>query len=124
MMLLLLVVAAVRAANVVTLTDDTFDAFVTSERATIVEFFSPRCGHCLRMADAYERAATILAPMRIAAVDATANVALAKRFGVRGYPTMLPFVEGRVQPKYAGGRSTHDFVALARSLVVPTKDEL
>lgn len=49
--------------------------------------------------------------MIIAKVDATAERALGERFGVRGYPTLKWFIDGKEAAPYEGGRSAKDIVA-------------
>ena len=103
-----------RAANVVTLGADDFDAFIAREHVTLVEFYAPWCGHCKRLEAPYEEAATQLAahepPLRIAKVDATVHKALGQRFELRGYPTIVQFANGKPGDKYTGGR-TADAIA-------------
>ena len=122
MLTLLLLAAATtaHAASVVTLTDQTFDAFVASEKATLIEFYAPWCGHCKKMAAPYEAAAVALAAdsLRLGAVDATVSTKLAARFGVRGYPTLLAFVDGKpADAKFPGARTTDAFIAFTRGLL-------
>lgn len=125
-MLLLLLVAATATARaapaVVALTDTTFDAFVAAEKATLIEFYAPWCGHCKQMIAPYEAAAVALAAdgLRLGAVDATVNKALAARFAVRGYPTILTFVGGAANAqKFSGARTADRFAAFVRDLAPP-----
>jgi protein disulfide-isomerase A1 len=53
-------------------------------------------GHCKKLTPEYAAAAAILEtqspPLYVAKVDATENNALAERFEVKGFPTLLWFV--------------------------------
>ena len=80
-----------------------------------VLFFSPQCGHCAAMLPAWaelEQRTKGLA--RLAAVDATAEKALADRMDVHGFPTLLAVETGRIH-EYDGGRSTEELLEFIRS---------
>lgn len=72
-------------------------------------FSSRQCPHCQALAPEYSAAATTLRSSRpdvvLAKVDATENKALARRFGVKGFPTLKWFRDG-VAHEYTGGRSS------------------
>ncbi|KAL1132792.1 hypothetical protein AAG570_010744, partial [Ranatra chinensis] len=84
--------------DVIHLTADTFDSFIEGENSTLVMFYAPWCGHCKKMKPEYEKAATLLKTKSVvgslAAVDATKEAALSKRFGVKGFPTVKYFKNG------------------------------
>ncbi|KAI0397236.1 thioredoxin-like protein [Xylariaceae sp. FL0594] len=103
--------AAVVAAKsaVLDLIPDNFDDVVLkSGKPTLVEFFAPWCGHCKNLAPVYEELAQAFASskdVQIAKVDADAEKALGKRFGIQGFPT-LKFFDGKSEKpeEYKGGR--------------------
>ncbi len=60
------------------------------------------CGHCKRLAPAYEEVGQTFDnsdSVLIAKVDADSERALGTRFGVRGYPTLKYFPRGSTEPK-------------------------
>mmetsp|Transcript_4502 Transcript_4502/g.13229 ORF Transcript_4502/g.13229 Transcript_4502/m.13229 type:complete len:235 (+) Transcript_4502:71-775(+) len=106
------------------LEESNFDSALAKFPTLMVEFYAPWCGHCKALAPAYEKAARKLkkrdmpAP-RLAKVDATVEGALAKKYEVTGYPTLLVFKDGKFHGKYEGGRDKNDFIHYLDSLSLP-----
>ena len=60
----------------------------------------------------------------LATVDATVETQLAKRFDIRGYPSLKFFRRGQLVEDYRGGRTTTDLVTYIREKAGQVKDEL
>ncbi|WFD20523.1 protein disulfide-isomerase [Malassezia caprae] len=93
---LVLLVAIVRASNVLDLTETKdYDSVVGKSTGVLVEFFAPWCGHCKRLAPEYEKLADAFAGKKdkviIAKVDGDKNRDLANRIGLQGFPTIKYF---------------------------------
>jgi protein disulfide-isomerase A1 len=112
---------------VLSLTKDTFDDAVKTNKYLLVKFVAPWCGHCKSLAPAYAAAAKQLAEsgseIKLASVDATIEKDLAKNFDVKGFPTLKFFSDG-VTVEYTGGRAQDDIVSWLKKKTGPAADEL
>ena len=110
------------------LTEAEFDHYMRYKETVLVMFYAPWCGHCKAMKADYAKAAMQLTeeqvPHVLATVDATIEAGLARRFEVRGYPTLKLFSMGEVVEVYNGGRSKNDIVEYIREKAGHGRDEL
>jgi len=100
-------------SKVITLGEENFDTKVGSDdKAWFVEFYAPWCGHCKRLAPAWEELALSVPSVNIAKVDCTVHKVLCTdKHGVRGFPTLLFFPASQKTNglKYQGPRGVNDF---------------
>lgn len=92
------------------LTDETFTDHVAIGRH-FVKFYAPWCGHCQRLAPAWDELASALeydSTVSISKVDCTQFRPVCQEFEVKGYPTLLWIVDGKKVEKYTGARSLDD----------------
>jgi len=90
-----------------------FDDIVTNNgKDTLIEFYAPWCGHCKKLAPAYDELAQKLAEedVSIVKMDATAND-VPSTYEVRGFPTLYwaPRDSKSAPIRYEGGREADDF---------------
>ncbi|GBG30621.1 Protein disulfide-isomerase [Hondaea fermentalgiana] len=79
-----------------------------------VKFYAPWCGHCKRMASAWENLGEeLLGEINVAEVNAEKNKALAHRFKIKGFPTLLYFHQGTMY-KFRGKRNVETMAEFAR----------
>ena len=109
--------AFVRAGSVVHVQSQSeFDKLIDGSMSVLVEFYAPWCGHCKSLAPEWEAAAKAFEPsdgVVLAAVDATKAQSLAKKYSVKGYPTLKFFAKGGadgVPEEYTGGRTADTIV--------------
>jgi len=90
-----------------------FDELViNSDKDTLIEFYAPWCGHCKKLAPAYEELGKALKNepgVQIVKMDATAND-VPSPFVVHGFPTIYWYPKSKSPKKYEGGREVNDFV--------------
>jgi protein disulfide-isomerase-like protein len=77
------------------------------------EFYAPWCGHCKKLAPTWDQLGTHLkGKVNVAKVDVTENRDLGKRFGIKGFPTLLHIHDGAVY-RYSGKRTVEDLAEFA-----------
>jgi protein disulfide-isomerase A1 len=100
--------------EVLVLTDSDLADAINEHQFLLVEFYAPWCGHCKKLEPEYLKAASQLASQGVhavlAKVDATENPTGAQEHGVRGYPTLKWFVNGKASD-YGGGRTASEIVS-------------
>eukprot|EP00899_Mesostigma_viride_P016032 jgi/Mesvir1/2442/Mv22171-RA.1 len=95
--------------HVITLTSANFSNVVhEGNKAVLVDFYAPWCGHCKRLAPEYSKLGLVVARdphlkhrLVIAQVDADAEKGLASFYEVKGYPTIQFFPA----PAFKGAKS-------------------
>merc|ERR1712226_804766 len=94
---------------------DNFDDVLAASSHVLVEFYAPWCGHCKSLAPEYAKAAQKLAGQEniaLAKIDATVEADIAKKYGVRGYPTLKWFKKDPENAmEYGGGRKEPEIVS-------------
>ena len=80
-----------------------------------VKFYAPWCGHCKALAPKWEDLSEEHSnEFTFAKVDCTKETITCKRFGVRGYPTLILLKRGQ-QYRFSGKRETDNLIAFARN---------
>jgi len=96
----------------VEVTDASFDARVRrSGYPVLVEFWSPTCGHCVRMAPVLDELARELRGRAVVAkLDVSSNPATAASYEVRGTPTFVLVKGGKEAARLAGAMARDELL--------------
>jgi protein disulfide-isomerase-like protein len=119
---LLVALALLSGASAVMLTPENYDE-ATAGKSVFIKFFAPWCGHCKKLApawnklmDEFEGDATRL----VADVDCTAEgKPLCDANGVKGFPT-LKFGDPASLEDYKGGRDLKDLQTHVQTKLLPS----
>merc|ERR1712178_488501 len=114
--------------GVLVLGDSDFADAVKDHDYLLAAFYAPWCGHCKSLAPEYAKAAKALADLEgvaLAKIDATVHSEVAKKYGVRGYPTLKWFKKDPENAlEYGGGRKEAEIVSWVKKKTGPAAVEL
>ncbi len=95
------------------LTLDQFLVEIGKEKLTMVDFYTTWCGPCKQMAPIIEEIKKENKDIvNVLKVDAEAQVDIASKYNISGYPTLIFFKNGAVVHESLGGRSKEDLILL------------
>jgi thioredoxin 1 len=103
----------------VNLTEDTFEAAVTREGITLVDWWASWCGPCRMFAPVFEAASEQHTDIVFAKVDTEAERGLAGGAGIMSIPTLMAFRDGILvfsQPGALPAASLEQVIAAVRAL--------
>eukprot|EP01032_Pedospumella_encystans_P014322 gene14322-16457_t len=118
--------SAFRSKRIAQLTTSNFNETVSTEQLLLVSFNAPWCAHCKKLTTELNGAAEDLAELSITAKLATVDVSakdnekIAAQEGIKSYPTMLVYKDGKRVSEYFGNRAQKDIVQYLRHKASPT----
>jgi len=108
-------VVAFANAKVEVLDKKNFDKVIGKDKHVLVKFFAPWCGHCKRLAPVYEELAAAYEKesdkIIIAELNADEEKDIAKKYDIKGYPTIKLFTAKTKTPiDYNNDRTLEAFI--------------
>jgi thioredoxin 1 len=99
--------------NVVTLTDENFEAEVLqSPTPVLVDFWAEWCMPCRMIAPAIEELAVeYQGKAKVGKVDTDSNRDISLKFGISAIPTVMVFKGGTIVKRFVGVQSKRDIAA-------------
>ncbi|MCG7984060.1 MAG: thioredoxin domain-containing protein [Candidatus Thiodiazotropha lotti] len=74
----------------------------------LVDFWAEWCAPCISLAPALERVVSEYeGRMQLAKLEVDDNMRLAGRYRLRGFPTVILFVDGEERGRFHGSRASH-----------------
>ncbi|QLG88128.1 thioredoxin TrxA [Chitinibacter bivalviorum] len=103
--------------NIIQVTDASFDAEVLQAAGPVlVDYWAEWCGPCKMIAPILDEVATEYAGrLKIAKLNIDENQATPPKFGIRGIPTLMLFVDGEVKSTKVGALSKSQLTAFLDS---------
>lgn len=100
-------------SDIVELTSNNFEKLVIqNEEIWIVEFFAPWCGHCQNLVpEIIKLASALKGIIKVGALNADKYKELARKYGIKGLPTIFIFGSNKYQPMDYDGIRTATKIA-------------
>lgn len=103
-----------------------FSTTTTTLVFVVIWYLNVRCGHCQRLAPTWDELAAHFekrSDIHISKLDCTLHSSTCQRQGVKGYPTLLLFVNGEVEDKYSGSRELDDLIDFVNKATVDSPQD-
>ncbi|XP_055709499.1 protein disulfide-isomerase A5 [Phlebotomus papatasi] len=114
--------------HIIHLNDDNFDKIIAEHKKVFVFFYASWCGHCKVVKPVISEIAEDMSRKedgaKVAAIEASVNANVAKRFKIEGFPRFNMFIDGQVVSEYKGERSRTGFTEYIMRDGQSAKEEL
>jgi thioredoxin 1 len=92
-------------------TDETFDVLLKENKILLTDFWATWCGPCVQIAPMLEEISEEMKEVTVAKHDIDEHPNLPTKFGVRGIPTMILFVNGEQKSVKVGATPKSDIIS-------------
>ena len=105
------------STKLIHVTDDSFEIEVLkSEHPVLVDYWAEWCGPCKMIAPILDEVSTENEnKVKIAKLDVDANNQIAKKYDIRGIPTLMMFKEGNVVATHTGALNKSQLTSFIES---------
>ena len=99
-------------SNIIDVTESNFDEIVVeSKKRVLVDFWAPWCGPCKQLTPILEAVLAAESELTLAKVNVDDEMDLARRYNVKGLPTLMLFVDGEARGTHIGLASKDKLIA-------------
>ena len=95
-------------------TVETFDTLLKENKILLIDFWATWCGPCTQIAPTLEEISEEMKEVTIAKHNIDEEPNLPTKFGVRGIPTMLLFLDGELKSTKVGATPKSDIVSFIK----------
>jgi thioredoxin 1 len=89
--------------KIIALTDENFEQVISKSKTVLVDFWAPWCGPCKALTPVLDEISNEYADkITIAKLNIDEGGQSAQKYGIRGVPTLLLFVDGTVSATKMG----------------------
>ena len=99
-------------------TDETFDTLLKENKILLIDFWATWCGPCTQIAPTLEEISEEMKEVTIAKHNIDEEPNLPTKFGVRGIPTMLLFLDGELKSTKVGATPKSDIVSFIKENLI------
>ena len=92
-------------------TDETFDTLLKENKILLTDFWATWCGPCVQLAPTLDEISEEMKEVTVAKHNIDEEPNLPTKFGVRGIPTMILFVNGEQKSVKVGSTPKSDIVS-------------